>query len=149
MSDESKLDEIRPDERAADTGRPQAESAPPGSGSPDKHGVPQSALMQLPGLAAIGLYMLFLAGTVILGVATHHYPPLYLIFPMLFFAAGLGLLMLFRWAWAMTLGAVVLLMGLFLYQFTTQGAFSAVVQGLLNVVFFLYLVRAEVRNRLR
>lgn len=132
------------DEEKRDESRPAASSAAPG-----KEGHLQPALMQLPGLAAIALYMLFLAGTVILGVATRHYPPLYLIFPVLFFAAGLGLLMLFRWAWAMALGAVVMLMGLFLYQFTRQGAFSAVVQGLLNLVFFLYLVRAEVRSRLR
>ncbi len=137
MSDESKNGE-RHTEVA---GRPEE-----GSASANQR---QPALMQLPGLAAIGLYMLFLAGTVILGVATRHYPPLYLIFPVLFFAAGLGLLMLFRWAWAMALGAVVLLMGLFLYQFTTQHALSAIVQGGLNLVFFLYLVRAEVRSRLR
>lgn len=141
MSDETEPGHTKPDARTADAGGP-------GSGS-GKHGLPQSALLRLPGLAAIALYMLFLAGTVILGVVTRHYPPLYLIFPALFFASGLGLLMLFRWAWAMAVGAVVLLMGLFLYQFTTQGAFSAVVQGLLNLVFFLYLVRAEVRSQLR
>lgn len=137
MSDESKNGE----HRTEDAGRPAEVSASDGSS--------QAVLMRLPGLAAIALYMLFLAGTVILGVATRHYPPFYLIFPVLFFSAGFGLLLLFRWAWAMTLGAVVLLMGLFLYQFTRQGAFSAVVQGLLNLVFFLYLVRAEVRSRLR
>lgn len=143
MSDENKS-AGKPAESKPVAGKPAADATPP-----DGNAHLQPALMQLPGLAAIALYMLFLAGTVILGVATRHYPPLYLIFPVLFFAAGLGLLMLFRWAWAMALGAVVLLMGLFLYQFTRQGAFSAVVQGLLNLVFFLYLVRAEVRSRLR
>ena len=108
-----------------------------------------AVLMRLPGLAAIALYMLFLAGTVILGVATSHYPPLYLAFPVLFFAAGLGLLMLLRWAWALSLAAVVLLVALFGYQFVFQRAPSAIVQGLLNFVFFLYLVRAEVRSSLR
>lgn len=105
--------------------------------------------MRLPGLAAIALYMLFLAGTVILGVVTRHFPPLYLIFPVLFFAAGLGLMMMLRWAWALTLGAVVLLMGTFLVQFAQQHAIPLLIQSLLNFVFFLYLVRAEVRSSLR
>lgn len=110
---------------------------------------PARELGRLPGMAAIGLYMLFLAGTVILGVVTKNYPALYLIFPVLFIAAGLGILMMFRWAWALTLAAVGMLMALFLYEFSTQRSGSALVQGLLNLVFFLYLVRAEVRSRLR
>lgn len=109
----------------------------------------KSALLRLPGLAAIGLYMLILAGVVILGVAGRHFPLLYLAFPPLFIAAGLGLLMFFRWAWALTLAAVVMLMGLFLYQYASAHAPSALVQGLLNLVFFFYLVRTEVRSNLR
>lgn len=104
---------------------------------------------RMPGLAAIALYMLILAGTVILGVALKHFPLLYLVFPALFFAAGLGLLMMFRWAWALTLAAVLMLMATFIYQFSTVHVGSALVQGLLNLVFFLYLVRAEVREKLR
>lgn len=133
MNDETKREESRDH----DAGYP----ATPGHG--------QSMLLQLPGLAAIALYMLFLAGTVILGVATRHFPPLYLVFPVLFFAAGLGLLLLLRWAWALTLGAVVLLLGVFLYLYSRQHALALLVQGLLNFVFFLYLVRTEVRGRLR
>ena len=108
-----------------------------------------SPLMRLPGLAAIALYMLLLAGTVILGVAGKHFPPLYLLFPVLFLAAGMGLLMLLRWAWALSLGAVALLVAMFLYLFTRQHALAWLVQGLLNLVFFLYLVRSEVRDSLR
>lgn len=102
-----------------------------------------------PGLAAIGLYMLVLAGTVILGVAGKHFPPLYMVFPVLFIAAGLGLLLLLRWAWALTLAAVVLLLALYLLQFAAQRAPGDLVQGLLNLVFFLYLIRTEVRSKLR
>jgi hypothetical protein len=123
-----------------------------GSGNPAAGVSPEVALGDLrrfPGMAAIGIYMLFLAGTVILGVATKHFPLLYLIFPMLFIAAGFGLLMMFRWAWALTLGAVGLLMAAFLYQFARQHAGFALVQGLLNLVFFFYLVRAEIRESLR
>jgi glycerol-3-phosphate acyltransferase PlsY len=105
--------------------------------------------MQLPGLMAIGLYMFLLAGVTVLGVVTGHYPPLFLIFSAAFIAAGLGVLFLLRWAWAMTLAAMALLTGLFLWQFTTQHSIPYIVQGLLNLLFFLYLVRPEVRQRLR
>jgi len=108
-----------------------------------------SPLMRLPGLAAIALYMLFLAGVVILGVAGKHYPPLYLVFPVLFIAAGFGLLLLLRWAWALALAAVVMLMTVFFFEFGKAHAAVGLVQGLLNLVFFLYLVRAEVRSSLR
>jgi hypothetical protein len=107
-------------------------------------------LLQLPGLAAISLYLLALAGVIIVGVAAgRHYPPLFLIFAASFMAASGGLLMLFRWAWALALAAVFLLVvyNLWIFSSTHQGA--ALVQGLLNLVFFLYLVRPEVREKLR
>ena len=134
------------------TGESRLEDAGPRDGgavSPGGTGPRQPVLMQLPGLAAIALYMLILAGTVILGVATKHFPPLYLLFPVFFFAAGLGLLLLLRWAWALTLAAMVLLLSLFLYEYSQQHAIPLLIQALLNFVFFLYLVRTEVRSRLR
>ena len=127
----------------------ESSTAPPADQPSGGTAQPGSPLLRLPGLIAISLYMLLLAGTVILGVASRHFPPLYLFFPALFLAAGFGLLLLLRWAWALALGAVTLLMGLFLYQFTTQHAPSALLQGLLNLVFFLYLIRTEVRASLR
>ena len=107
-------------------------------------------LLPLPGLAAISLYLLVLAGVIILGVvAGRHYPAVFLIFAALFMAASGGLLMLFRWAWALALAAVMLLVIYNLWIFTSQYQGAASVQGLLNLVFFLYLVRPEVRERLR
>ena len=106
-------------------------------------------LLPLPGLAAIALYLLVLAGVIALGIAGGHYPPLFLIFAAAFMAASAGLLLLLRWAWAMALGAVSLLTGYNLWVFTSQRQGPALVQGLLNLVFFLYLVRTEVRKRLR
>ena len=106
-------------------------------------------LMPLPGLAAIALYLLVLAGVIALGVAGGHYPPLFLIFAAAFMAASAGLLLLLRWAWAMALGAVFLLAGYNLWFFASQRQGPAFVQGLLNLVFFLYLVRTEVRRKLR
>jgi hypothetical protein len=107
-------------------------------------------LLPLPGLAAISLYLLVLAGVIILGVAGgRHYPPLFLVFAAAFITASAGLLRLLRWAWALTLSAVFLLVVYNLWIFTSQHQLPALVQGLLNLVFFLYLVRPEVREKLR
>ena len=59
-------------------------------------------LLPLPGLAAIGLYLSILAGVIILGVVNgRHYPPLFLVLAAALVTASGGLLLLFRWAWAM------------------------------------------------
>jgi len=111
---------------------------------------PQRELLPLPGLAAIGLYLLLLAGVIILGVvAGHHYPPLFLILAAFFMAASGGLFLLLRWAWAMALSAVFLLAAYNIWIFSSQHQVPSLVQGLLNLVFFLYLVRPEVRCRLK
>jgi hypothetical protein len=107
-------------------------------------------LLQLPGLAAISFYLLVLAGIIILGVvAGGHYPPVFLLFAAVFITASGGLLMLFRWAWALALAAVLLLVIYNAWIFSSQHQGAALVQGLLNLVFFLYLIRPEVRERLR
>jgi hypothetical protein len=49
----------------------------------------------------------------------------------------------------MALGAVFLLAVYDLWIFSRLHELPALVQGLLNLVFFLYLVRTEVRERLR
>ncbi|MGB6728611.1 MAG: hypothetical protein WA795_01235 [Candidatus Sulfotelmatobacter sp.] len=107
-------------------------------------------LLPLPGLAAIAFYMFILAGVIVFGVVSgRHYPPLFLIFSALFFTASGGLLMLFRWAWAMTLAAVLLLAGYNMWIAFSLHQPPSIVQSLLNFVFFLYLVRPEVREKLR
>lgn len=109
-----------------------------------------SARLPLPGLAAIALYLLVLSGVIVLGVVQgRHYPPIFLIFSALFIAASAGLIMLFRWAWALALAAVFLLMAYNIWIFSMQKEAPALVQGLLNLVFFLYLVRPEVREKLK
>lgn len=121
-----------------------------GEEMPDRAQPPQRDLLPLPGLAAISLYLLALAGVIVLGVVDgRHYPPLFLVFAAGFMAASAGLLLLLRWAWALALGAVFLLVVYNLWIFTSQHQGAALVQGLLNLVFFLYLVRPEVRERLR
>ena len=57
--------------------------------------------------------------------------------------------MLFRWAWAMALAAVLMLGGYNVWIFAHLHMSPALIQGLLNLVFFFYLVRTEVREKLR
>lgn len=131
-------------------------TAPPlhhSSGNPANGQAPPprpSELLPLPGLAAIGLYLSLLAVVIVVGVVGgRHYPPLFLAFSALFLTAAAGLLLLFRWAWALALGAVFLLTAYNLWLFAAQHPLPALIQGLLNLVFFLYLIRPEVRERLR
>jgi hypothetical protein len=106
-------------------------------------------LLPLPGLAAISLYLLVLAVVIVVGVVSgRHYPPLFLLLAAGFLTASAGLLRLLRWAWALALSAVFLLAAYNIWFFTSQHQFPALIQGLLNLVFFLYLVRPEVRERL-
>ena len=108
-------------------------------------------LLRLPGLIFIGLYMLGLAALVIVRVATHRAPLLYLVLAALFLVAGFGLTQLFRWAWALTLAAVFLPMSYCLWLVLRhQMPFDVgLVQIILNLLLFLYLVRVEVRSALR
>lgn len=128
------------DLNTADQDSPGQKAAPP----------PPQRELPLPGLAAIGLYLLVLAGVIILGVVSGaHYPPLFLILAAAFITASAGLVLLFRWAWALTLAAVFLLASYNLWIFSRQLQAPTLVQGLLNLVFFLYLIRPEVRSKLR
>ena len=58
-------------------------------------------------------------------------------------------MLLLRWAWALALAAVFLLAIYNMWVFSQLHLPPALVQGLLNWVFFLYLVRVEVRSKLR
>jgi hypothetical protein len=129
----------------------EANSNLPTAGRPEppvKPNVEPVKLSKLPGLIAISLYMLLLAGVAVVYVVQGRVGTLFLILPVLFIAGGLGLILLLRWAWALTLAAVALLAGWFLWSFTTQRIAASLMQGLLNLVFFLYLVRTEVRKNL-
>jgi uncharacterized membrane protein (DUF2068 family) len=74
---------------------------------------------------------------------------LFLVFAACLITASAGLLLLFRWAWAMALGAVSLVASYDIWIFASQHELPTLVQALLNLVFFLYLVRTEVRSKLR
>jgi hypothetical protein len=108
----------------------------------------------LPGVAGICLFMLvltmvnaFAALQGKFGVGTGKYGVLAL---CTLLAAGVfGLLRLRRWGWALVLGGCLTLSlgNLFVFEKTHVGPF--LLQGLFALVFFLYLVRTEVRDRLR
>ena len=116
----------------------------------ETRGLPvKQELLPLPGLAAISLYLVVLAVVIVVGVVGGHYPALFVVLPVFLFASCGGLLMRFRWAWAMALSAVLLLGGYNLWTFAHQHMVPALIQGMLNMVFFFYLVRPEVREKLR
>lgn len=112
-------------------------------------GEPGAKREPLPGLIAIAFYLLLLSMVIVIGVVGGHYPPLFIVLPVFLLAACGGLLMLFRWAWAMTLSAVLLLGGYNAWIFVRLHYVASLIQGILNMVFFFYLVRTEVREKLR
>lgn len=127
----------------------QSEGRTRASGTGDPKGAAGTGRELLPGLIAIAFYLMLLSVVIVIGVMGGHYPRLFLILPVLFLAACGGLLLLLRWAWAMALAAVLLLGGYNVWIFTRLHLDAALIQGLLNLVFFFYLVRTEVREKLR
>jgi hypothetical protein len=108
----------------------------------------------LPGVAAICMFLLFLTmvnvyGALVGGFGTGigKYGVLTLCTML---AAGIfGLLRLRRWGYSLVMaGCVLLAMGDIYYFSKLHVAFFAL-RGLFELVFFLYLVRPEVRERLR
>lgn len=108
----------------------------------------------LPGIAGISMFMIFmtilnafaaLRGT--FGTATAKYSVLGV---CTLLAVGVfGLLRLKKWGWAIvTAGCLLLSSGdFFFFEKTKTGFF--LIRALLVLVFFLYLVRSSVRERLR
>ena len=132
-----------------DENLPQTERRDESAPEKDEASPPRRGLLRLPALVVIALYMFLIAGVNVVSVAKGLTRPPYLIFSAAFFTAAMGLLLLFRWAWTLTLAAVVLLSGLFFYRFTAQHDMAFLMQGGLNLVIFFYLVRPEVRDNLR
>ena len=108
----------------------------------------------LPGMALIGVYLLLLAminafaaingkfttaaaNYSILGVCT------------LLVIGVFGLLRLRRWGWAITTAGCLLMAAGYFYGFHRTHIPPYIIQGLFDLVFFLYLSRTEVRSRLR
>lgn len=130
---------------------PDTNSDPSAAGLPEPRiavKAERAKLLKLPGLMAISFYMILLSAVAVVSVVTGHAPLVYLIFSAFFLAGALGLLLLLRWAWALTLAAVALLAGWLFWSFASQHLSDLLVLGLINLVCFLYLVRSEVRKKL-
>ncbi len=113
------------------------------------HHSPRPPFRQMPGVVAVSLYMMILAGLDVFYVVEHRIGVLYLVLSAFFVASALGLLLLLRWAWALALSAVALLSALFIRAYFNNQSWPALEQGLINLVIFLYLVRTELRDKLR
>jgi hypothetical protein len=108
----------------------------------------------LPGVAGICLFMLVLTLMNAFAALEGKFGPGRAKYGVLalctLLAAGVfGLLKMRRWGWALVLaGCLTLSLGnLFVFEKTHAGQF--LLQGLFALLFFLYLVRTEVRARLR
>lgn len=121
----------------------------PNEAGPEQAPTTPGRRMPLPGVAAIAFYLLLVAGTIVIGVVGGHYAPVYLVLAVAFITASGGLIASFRWAWALALGAVFSLTAYWGWIFSWQHAAPAAVQGFLNLLFFFYLIRPEVRAGLR
>jgi hypothetical protein len=108
----------------------------------------------LPGVAAICMFMLVLTMVNAFAALQGKYgvggPKYGILAICTLLAVGVfGLLRLKRWGWALVLGGCLTLFLGNLFVFRKLHAAPFLVQGLFALVFFLYLVRTEVRERLR
>jgi uncharacterized membrane protein (DUF2068 family) len=113
--------------------------------SPDS----SQAIRLLPGMAIIALWMMALCLIGIFGVILHHLPPAVLILCVLFAAAAQGLLKLRRWGWALALGAAFLSMCYGTFMLIRFHQLPMIVMTVVNLIFFLYLIRPEVIERVK
>jgi uncharacterized membrane protein (DUF2068 family) len=108
---------------------------------------------RLPGVVGIAFWMLIEALIGTSGVMTHHFTgrtrDAVLAISTLLALAGLGLLQMKRWGWALALAAAFLSSSYGVYMMLRFHTGSYMVMTLVNFVFFFYLVRPEILRRLR
>ena len=108
----------------------------------------------LPGMAMIGMYLLlfsmlnvFAAARNTFGMGMAKYSILGVCTLMV--VGIFGLLRLRRWGWAIVNAGCILMAAGYFYGFHRAHRAPYIVQGLFALVFFFYLSRPEVRERLR
>lgn len=108
----------------------------------------------LPGVAGIAMFLLLLAllNTFaalkgVYGAGGGRYGVLAVC--TLLVAGVFGLLKMRRWGWAIATAGALLLAAGYLLVFSRTHAAPMLVEALFGIVFFLYLIRTEVRERLR
>jgi hypothetical protein len=107
----------------------------------------------LPGLAGISLFLLFLTLVNVYGALVNAYGKGALKLGVLCLCTILvggisGVLRMKRWGWAILTAGTILLSAGYFYEFRVIRSPFFVIQGLLMLVFFLYLIRPEVRDRM-
>lgn len=108
----------------------------------------------LPGVAGIAMFLLLLTLLNVFAALKGVYGggrarDGVLVLCTLLVAGVFGLLRMRRWGWAIVTAGALLLGGGYLLLWTRTHAAPLLVQALFGFCFFLYLVRAEVRDRLR
>ena len=107
----------------------------------------------LPGLAGIALFLLFLTLVNVYGALVNAYGrgayKVGILCLCTILVAGIyGVLRMQRWGWAIIAGGTILLSAGYFYVFRLTHSPFYLIQGLLMLVFFLYLIRPEVRDRM-
>ena len=103
----------------------------------------------LPGMAVIALWMLAQCGLGLIGVFTRRLPWPAAIICVMFALAANGLIKLKRWGWALTLAAAFLSMSYGTFMLIRFHETPLIVMVVVNLVFFLYLIRPEVLERVK
>jgi hypothetical protein len=104
----------------------------------------------LPGVAGIAMFLLFITLVNVLDALQNAGAGKYGVLAICtMLGVGLfGLLRMRRFGWAMVAGACVVLTADYFYRFRLTNSPGYLVQGLLVLVFFLYLIRPDVRDRM-
>ena len=108
----------------------------------------------LPGIAAICMFMMFMTMVNVYaglsGLYGHGRAKYGILTLCTLLAVGLfGLLRLRKWGWALVSAGCLLFAAGYFYYFSKVHVGFYLVQGLFGLMFFLYLVRRETRERLR
>ena len=107
----------------------------------------------LPGVAGIAMFLLLLTLINVFAALSGRFGTSYGKYGVLalctILVAGLfGLLRMRRWGHAIVLAGCLLLSASYFYLFSRMHQLPSLVQGAFMLVFFLYLVRPEVRDRM-
>ncbi len=107
----------------------------------------------LPGIAGIALFLLFFTLLNVFAVLTGRFGAgagkyTLLVLSTLLCVGLFGLLKMRRWGFSIVLAGCLLLSAGYFYLFRLSHAMPPLVQGCFMLLFFLYLVRPEVRDRM-
>jgi hypothetical protein len=147
---------MNPDDPQPPTTEPPSTSPAQDKGFATRHlpGTPAGELKgMLPGMAFIGMYLLLLAMLNAFAALHGIYGaglPRYGIFGIctLMVIGVFGFLRLRRWGWSIVAAGFLLLAAGDFYLYSRKHIGFLLIRGLFSIVFFLYLSRTEVRERL-